>query len=188
MIVTIFNLSHSSNTRKNMEFLLDLFGSTHSSVPIMLVNLGLSTLVKRSKDYKRFLIFLKTANDDLFQSIFTPFISLVKDQKSIDKLISKDTEYSTIAKTEILELIPNNTKYKDDILSLIAATNSNHSSSSYNRCSICNHYKKPFPPRLTMTKNIYYKLTHELYSSLNDVFQKLYKIQTIMYKYMEVEK
>ena len=47
MIVTIIDLSHSSQICKNMEILLDLFGSTQS-IPVMLVSLDLFTLIKIS--------------------------------------------------------------------------------------------------------------------------------------------
>ena len=137
MIVIILNLSHSSNTCKNIELLLDLFGSTYSSMQVMLVSLGLSTFIKRSKDFHRFLTFLQSINDNLFQN-FSTFVAVSKNSKTMNKL-RQALEYFTILRTEILDSISNNTK--DEILSLITAVNSTPSSNSHNPYSICNDYK-----------------------------------------------
>ena len=100
-----------------MEMLLDL-SSTHGSMPLMLVNLVLSTLVKGSNDGSKYLIFLVTSNENLFQS-FISFISIIKNPETIEKLIN-NPDFLIIVSQKILKLNLNHSHYKANVLPSIA--------------------------------------------------------------------
>jgi len=104
---------------------LDLFSTTHNSIPVLFMTLSLSTRVKRSRDSEEFLVYLNTADDSLFPEYITPFISVIKGKRKI-KDYNSNPKYFVIGTNNILRLNKLNTRFKSDILNQIADKYAQH--------------------------------------------------------------
>jgi hypothetical protein len=119
--MTILIYVNVSSFSKDLIFqFLDLFSTTHNSVPVLFMTLSLNTRVKRCGDSEEFLIYLNSSDASIFPEYTTPFVSIIKDKKKI-KDFNSNPKFFVIGTKNILRLNKLNSRYKADLLAQIGA-------------------------------------------------------------------